>query len=84
MLLRGPLCFVALFALTHRVTGDLLSDIESALENATDCASCHALLVPLQKLAHMGNGAFVNTMVSVCQDLEVSSLPFFRPYLPNL
>ncbi|KII87716.1 hypothetical protein PLICRDRAFT_176496 [Plicaturopsis crispa FD-325 SS-3] len=53
------------------VAGSLLSDIESALENAIDCASCHALLLPLQALAHLGNDPFVGTVVAVCQTFEL-------------
>jgi len=53
----------------------LLTDILAALENATDCASCEALLVPMQTLAHTGNDAFSSTFTTICTTLGVR--PFF-------
>lgn len=63
---------LTLFALSTSVSADLLSDVETAFENAVDCASCHALLIPLQTLAHLGNDAFVDTIVTVCKTFQVS------------
>ncbi|TDL22142.1 sphingomyelin phosphodiesterase [Rickenella mellea] len=51
--------------------GSILDTILKALESAVDCPSCHALLIPLQGLAHLGNDAFVNTFVSICKDLKL-------------
>ncbi|EKM50588.1 uncharacterized protein PHACADRAFT_263949 [Phanerochaete carnosa HHB-10118-sp] len=68
MFFKGLFGTLLLLALLHGASGDLLSEIESALQNATDCASCHLLLIPLQTLAHLGNDAFVDTIVSVCDD----------------
>ncbi|GJF00288.1 sphingomyelin phosphodiesterase [Phanerochaete sordida] len=66
MLLKGLLTVLPLLGRLRGAAGDLLSDIENALANATDCASCHALLLPLQTLAHLGNAAFVDTIVALC------------------
>jgi hypothetical protein len=51
---------------------DLLAETLTAFENAVDCASCHALLVPLHALAMLGNSAFVDTIVALCETLKVS------------
>ncbi|KII87717.1 hypothetical protein PLICRDRAFT_176497 [Plicaturopsis crispa FD-325 SS-3] len=59
-----PILFAS--SLLGLAAGSLLS----ALENAVDCASCHALLLPLQALAHLGNDAFVDTIVAVCQGFK--------------
>ena len=50
----------------------LLVETLTAFENAVDCESCHALLVPLQALAVLGNSAFVDTIVALCETLKVS------------
>jgi len=42
------------------------SGLLSAIESATTCAACEALLVPLQALAHLGNDAFVAVISEVC------------------
>ncbi|KZV61937.1 sphingomyelin phosphodiesterase [Peniophora sp. CONT] len=46
---------------------DLLHEILDALEQAVDCAGCNALLVPVQKLAHLGDDAFADTFASICK-----------------
>ena len=46
---------------------DLLNDILTALEQATECAACDALLVPIQALAHLGNDDFVSVFSSICK-----------------
>ncbi|EKM49763.1 uncharacterized protein PHACADRAFT_106798 [Phanerochaete carnosa HHB-10118-sp] len=68
MFFKGLLGTLPLLTLLRSASGDLLREIEDALKNATDCSSCHALLVPLQTLAHLGDDAFVDTFVSVCDD----------------
>ncbi|KAJ3759690.1 sphingomyelin phosphodiesterase [Lentinula raphanica] len=42
------------------------SQILSVLESIVDCASCLAALIPLQVLAHLGNDAFSDTFIAVC------------------
>lgn len=67
--------FWALFALalSSLTTASLVGDILQALEDAVDCGTCHALLVPLQVLANLGNTAFVDMIVAVCQTLKVNT-----------
>ncbi|KAF8478320.1 sphingomyelin phosphodiesterase [Gautieria morchelliformis] len=63
------------FALLGFITlsnADLLDDILTALKNAVDCTSCHALLIPLQALAHMGNDAFSDTFTTICDTLKLA------------
>lgn len=50
---------------------DLLDEILTALKNAVDCTSCHSLLIPLQELANMGDEAFSNTFITICETLKV-------------
>ncbi|KIM91286.1 hypothetical protein PILCRDRAFT_507 [Piloderma croceum F 1598] len=50
---------------------DLLAETLTAFENAVDCKSCHALLVPLKALAELGNSAFVDTIVTLCETLKL-------------
>ncbi|GJE99928.1 sphingomyelin phosphodiesterase [Phanerochaete sordida] len=71
MLLNTVLTIAPLLVLLRGAAGDLLSDIENALRDATDCASCHALLLPLQTLAHRGDSAFVDTFISICDDFQL-------------
>lgn len=55
---------------------DIISDIVSALENAVDCASCQAVLLPpVQLLADLGDDAFVATFTEICETLQVTFLP---------
>ncbi|EIN09661.1 sphingomyelin phosphodiesterase [Punctularia strigosozonata HHB-11173 SS5] len=71
-MLGSLLLYLALAVLiASHVAADLLSDIETALENAVDCASGHVLMVPLQALAALGNDAFVDTIVAICQDFNL-------------
>lgn len=74
---RPSFVFVIALCLSF-VNGDLLSDILTAIENAVDCASCHALVVPLQVLAHLGNSDFVSLITDICTDLGVSFALSFR------
>ncbi|KAF5378767.1 hypothetical protein D9615_006955 [Tricholomella constricta] len=53
------------------VHGGLVDDIVNAIVKAVDCGSCHALLVPLQGLAHLGDSAFSNTFIALCKHLKV-------------
>ncbi|KAI0083450.1 sphingomyelin phosphodiesterase [Irpex rosettiformis] len=46
----------------------LIDDIISALQNAVDCASCHAIALPaLQVLAKLGNDPFVTVLTDICE-----------------
>ncbi|EKM49446.1 uncharacterized protein PHACADRAFT_201704 [Phanerochaete carnosa HHB-10118-sp] len=60
-----------LLTLPRSASGDLLSEIESALKNAADCTSCQALLVLPQTLAHLGDDVFADTFVSICDGCTV-------------
>lgn len=71
MRFRFVVFFASAVALPGLVAGSLLSEIATGIENASDCASCHALLIPLQTLAHLGNDAFVDTMVTICDTFKV-------------
>ncbi|KAJ7185414.1 sphingomyelin phosphodiesterase [Mycena filopes] len=46
---------------------DLIDDLINGFKNAVDCASCHALLVPLKLLAELGDAAFVPALVAACK-----------------
>lgn len=50
---------------------DLVSDILTDIEDLAECSACQALLVVLQALAHLGNDAFTDTIVEVCELLEI-------------
>ncbi|KAG6846532.1 hypothetical protein H0H93_013379, partial [Arthromyces matolae] len=49
------------------VRGSLVDDIVSAIEEAVTCTACHALLIPLQTLAVLGDAAFSDTFTEVCK-----------------
>jgi sphingomyelin phosphodiesterase len=68
MLILRSWVFLALISL---VAGSLLDDIITAFEEAVDCTSCHALLLPLEALAYFGDDDFVSTVTAVCQELGV-------------
>ncbi|EIM91606.1 sphingomyelin phosphodiesterase [Stereum hirsutum FP-91666 SS1] len=62
------LCSLGLLA-----RASLFDDILSALQNATDCASCQSVLLPpLQTLANLGDDAWVGNMTAVCQTLQLA------------
>lgn len=63
-----------LLCLCAFVCGSLVDEIVSAIENAATCATCHALLVPLEGVALLGNSAFTDTFVEVCEALGVCAL----------
>lgn len=63
--------FLVLSSLTE---ASLVDEIIKAIEDAVDCTTCHALLIPLQVLAHLGDTAFVDTVTTICQTLKVCSL----------
>ena len=50
---------------------NLTGDIVKAVENAIDCVSCHALLVPIQFLAYFGDDLFSRTLIALCQIAKV-------------
>ena len=70
-MLAAKLLF-ALLLFSTCVLGNLVGDIIHALQSAVDCGGCHALLVPLQVLAHLGDKAFSDTLIGVCNALHVS------------
>lgn len=47
-----------------------------------NCASCQALLLPLKRLAGLGDKAFVSSMVKICKTRKVCAMAF--PYIPRL
>ncbi|KAF8637872.1 hypothetical protein AX17_002498 [Amanita inopinata Kibby_2008] len=53
------------------VSASLVDDIIHALENAVDCASCHALLAPLQLVALLGDAAFSKTIIAICKTFKL-------------
>ncbi|CAN8096248.1 unnamed protein product [Discula destructiva] len=53
---------------------DIVDDILTDIENLAECSACQALLVVLQALAHLGNDAFTNTIVDVCELLEIEDV----------
>ncbi|KAJ3783471.1 sphingomyelin phosphodiesterase [Lentinula aff. detonsa] len=50
----------------YGVVGQNSSQILDVFESIVDCASCLAALIPLQVLAHLGNDAFSDTFIAVC------------------
>lgn len=50
---------------------DLVSDLLTDIEDLAECSACQALLVVLQALAHLGNDAFTDVIVDICQVLEI-------------
>lgn len=72
----GFLLLLILSSMVLLCRGDLISDIISALENAVDCASCQAVLLPpVQLLADLGDDAFVTTFTGICETLQVRPIP---------
>lgn len=63
--------------------GTIVDDVLDALQKAVDCASCHALLHPLQALAHLGNDPFVDLLSQVCIQSGVCFRPCIFGHLPN-
>ncbi|KAG6827562.1 hypothetical protein H0H92_011285 [Tricholoma furcatifolium] len=69
----------SLLLCSHVVHGSLVDDIINAIEDATNCAACHALLVPLKELAEIGDSTFSDALIEVCKIVGVSfydSKPF--------
>lgn len=59
-------------AYAHQQTKrDLVGDILDDIEDLAECSACSALLVVLQALAHLGNDVFTDTIVEVCELLEI-------------
>lgn len=50
---------------------DDVSDILTDIEDLAECSACQALLVVLQALAHVGNDAFSDTIIAVCEALQI-------------
>lgn len=53
------------------VKRDIVSDLLTEIEDLAECSACQALLVVLQALAHLGNDAFTDVIVEICQVLEI-------------
>ncbi|KAI0702327.1 sphingomyelin phosphodiesterase [Cytidiella melzeri] len=70
--MRSPTFLLAVIGLNvlscHAQSSSLIDEILSALQNATDCASCHAIVLPpLQTLALLGDDAFVSGLIEICE-----------------
>lgn len=55
-------------------------DVLDAARNAStlkNCASCQALLLPLKRLAVLGDKAFVSSMVKICKARKVRGSRMF-------
>lgn len=63
---------VAAYAhITAKQSRDLVSDILTDIEDLAECTACQGLLVVLQALAHLGNDAFTDVIVEICEVLEI-------------
>ncbi|KAI0342171.1 sphingomyelin phosphodiesterase [Trametopsis cervina] len=59
------IAFTAFGALCN---ASLIDEILAALQNATDCASCHSIVLPpLQVLAGLGDDTFVDGLIQICE-----------------
>ncbi|KAF7872568.1 hypothetical protein EAF04_003488 [Stromatinia cepivora] len=64
------LCFAAIFSSSYAaelVKEDTGSDIWKAIESATTCVGCNAVLLLLKGVAALGNDAFVDTLTEICK-----------------
>lgn len=59
----------------------LVDEIVDAIANAVDCDSCHALLVPLKKVAMMSDSDFSDTLLAVCKTIGVGRLLYLEPLI---
>ncbi|KZV95484.1 sphingomyelin phosphodiesterase [Exidia glandulosa HHB12029] len=59
------LLFVSLTVAQSNAT-ELINQIAADIESAVDCASCHALLIPLKALALLGDDVFTGGIVGIC------------------
>ncbi|KAF9542904.1 sphingomyelin phosphodiesterase [Agrocybe pediades] len=64
LLLPRLLCLLPLLAVAY---ANIVDDIITAIKQAVDCTSCHALLTLLQPVALLGDKAFSDTLISVCK-----------------
>lgn len=65
--------FAVLLNLCILAYASVASDILDAIENAVDCASCHALLTVLKPVTLLGDGVVSSALVSVCKATGVRS-----------
>ena len=70
---RALLPFFTLLLFGSAAYASVVSDILKAVENAVDCGACHALLVLLDPIAHLGDSAFSSTLTAVCKVAKVSN-----------
>ncbi|CCD52921.1 hypothetical protein BofuT4_P138450.1 [Botrytis cinerea T4] len=64
------LCFAAIFSVsnaTELVKDDTIGDIWEAIESATTCAGCNAILLLLKGVAAFGDTVFVDTLTEICK-----------------
>ncbi|KAF8066055.1 hypothetical protein FPV67DRAFT_1450641 [Lyophyllum atratum] len=73
MLRLKPLLAVLLFVCA--AYGSLVDDIVNAIENAVDCGACHALLVPLQGLAVLGDSTSPTQLLQSANPSRCTSMP---------
>lgn len=62
----------------------LADDLVKSFEGAVDCSGCHALLLPLQFLAQLGDSVFTNTIIAICATLRVSAVFRTTMDLPDI
>lgn len=68
----GDVMSKSLVAYTRQQTKrDDVSEILIDIEDLADCSACQALLLVLQALAHLGNDAFADVIIDVCEALGV-------------
>lgn len=59
--------FTLIFSLLLASKASIVGDIISAIEQAVDCVSCHALLEVLKGVAILGDSIFSGALVDVCK-----------------
>ncbi|THU83429.1 sphingomyelin phosphodiesterase [Dendrothele bispora CBS 962.96] len=58
-------------AVDYKPTSNLVDDLLYSIAKATDCVSCHGLLISLKATAHLGDDKFVNALISICKTLKI-------------
>ncbi|KAF7901228.1 hypothetical protein EAF00_003449 [Botryotinia globosa] len=64
------LCFAAIFSVSNAaelVKDDTIDDIWKAIESATTCVGCNAILLLLKGVAALGDTVFVDTLTEICK-----------------
>ncbi|OAV99686.1 hypothetical protein PTTG_11715 [Puccinia triticina 1-1 BBBD Race 1] len=65
------LAAAAVWLYSRSTRRDLVDQLAHSLENLSTCASCHALLVPLIAIAHLGDAQLLATLVGFCTGLGI-------------